>query len=101
MFADRFGSYSIAATFAGTPSLRRLKSIMRYARLAPPPRWREVLRPCTLRPPLRLSPSTSLRSGVDRVSSPKSGEEAKHLPGLVRLGLRMGMVLSRLGLRLL
>jgi hypothetical protein len=29
MFADRFGSYSIAATFAGTPSITRLKSISR------------------------------------------------------------------------
>jgi hypothetical protein len=29
MRAERFGSYSIAATFAGTPSLRRLKSITR------------------------------------------------------------------------
>ena len=29
MRADRFGSYSIAATFAGTPSFRRLKSMMR------------------------------------------------------------------------
>ena len=29
MRADRFGSYSIAATFAGTPSLTRLKSIVR------------------------------------------------------------------------
>ena len=29
MRAERFGSYSIEATFAGTPSLRRLKSMMR------------------------------------------------------------------------
>ncbi len=29
MFAERFGSYSIAATFAGTPSFVRLKSIWR------------------------------------------------------------------------
>ena len=29
MRADRFGSYSIAATFAGTPSFVRLKSIRR------------------------------------------------------------------------
>ena len=29
MLADRFGSYSIAATFAGTPSFVRLKSITR------------------------------------------------------------------------
>ena len=29
MRADRLGSYSIAATFAGTPSLVRLKSMIR------------------------------------------------------------------------
>jgi len=29
MWAERFGSYSIAATFAGIPSLVRLKSILR------------------------------------------------------------------------
>ena len=29
MRADRLGSYSIAATFAGTSSLRRLKSMIR------------------------------------------------------------------------
>jgi hypothetical protein len=29
MRADRFGSYSIEATFAGTPSFVRLKSILR------------------------------------------------------------------------
>ncbi len=29
MYAERFGSYSIAATLAGTPSLVRLKSILR------------------------------------------------------------------------
>ena len=41
----RFGSYSMAATLAGTPSLTRLKSMRRYWRLWPPPRWRAVLRP--------------------------------------------------------
>jgi large subunit ribosomal protein L2 len=71
--AERFGSYSMCATFAGTPSLRRLKSILRYSRLAPPPRWREVLRPCALRPPDFLSPSTSDFSGRSRVISAKSG----------------------------
>ena len=33
MRADRFGSYSIAATFAGTPSFRRLKSMIAVAAL--------------------------------------------------------------------
>ena len=41
----RFGSYSMAATLAGTPSLMRRKSTMRYRCLWPPPLWRAVLRP--------------------------------------------------------
>src|SRR4051795_2989239 len=96
MYADRFGSYSMAATRAGTPSLVRLKSILRYRRLAPPPRWRAVLRPSALRPPDFLRPSTSERSGSVFVISAKSGYETNRRPGLVGLGLRMGI-----GLRLL
>src|SRR5919107_391677 len=96
MYAVRLGSYSIAATFAGMPSRRRLKSTLRYRRLAPPPRWREVLRPLALRPPDFFRPSTSVRSGSVFVISAKSGYETKRRPGLVGLGLRMGI-----GLRLL
>src|SRR3954469_8967696 len=92
MYDDRFGSYSIAATLAGTPSLRlRLKSILRYRRLAPPPRWREVLRPLALRPPDFLRPSTSVFSGSAFVISAKSGYVTKRRPGEVGLGLRIGM----------
>src|SRR3954449_11305167 len=91
MYAVRLGSYSMAATLAGTPSLRRLKSIRRYRRLAPPPRWREVLRPWVLRPPLLVRPSTSDFSGSTFVISEKSGYVTKRRPGLVGLGLRMGM----------
>src|SRR2546423_4341744 len=91
MYAERFGSYSIAATLAGTPSLRRLKSILRYRRLAPPPRWRDVLRPRALRPPLLVRPSTSDFSGSSRVTSAKSGYVEKRRPGLVGLGLRIGI----------
>ena len=69
MYAERFGSYSIAATFAGMLSRVRLKSIRRYRRLAPPPRWRAVLRPLALRPPDFLSPSTRDFSGVVLVIS--------------------------------
>src|SRR6201991_5346296 len=90
MYAERFGSYSIAATLAGTLSLVRLKSTLRYRRLAPPPRWREVLRPLTLRPPDFLSPSTSVRSGVVFVISAKSGCETERRPGGAGLGLRTG-----------
>src|SRR5271154_731966 len=91
MYAERLGSYSIAATRACTPSLRRLKSTRRYARLAPPPRWRAVLRPCALRPPLFFRPSMSVFSGVDFVTSAKSGYETNRIPGLVGLGLRIGI----------
>src|SRR5919106_3329571 len=92
MYEDRFGSYSMAATRAGTPSLRlRLKSIFRYRRLAPPPRWRDVLRPLVLRPPDFLSPSVSVFSGVDFVISEKSGYVTKRRPGEVGLGLRIGI----------
>src|SRR4051794_35366750 len=91
MCAERFGSYSIAATFAGTPSLRRLKSTLRYRRLAPPPRWRAVLRPLLLRPPDFLRPSTSVFSGSDFVMTLKSAYETKRSPGLVGLGLRIGI----------
>src|SRR5687767_11845611 len=85
MCAERFGSYSIAATRAGTPSLRRLKSILRYLRFAPPPRWREVIRPCALRPPDFLRPSTSDFSGSAFVTSALSFQVAKRRPGDVGL----------------
>src|SRR5215213_5001095 len=91
MYDDRLGSYSIAATRAGTPSLRRLKSTLRYSRLAPPPRWRAVLRPWALRPPDFVRPSTRVFSGSEVVISAKSGYVAKRRPGLVGLGLRMAM----------
>src|SRR5215210_7020506 len=94
MWAERFGSYSIAATRAGTPSFVRLKSILRYRRLAPPPRWREVLRPRALRPPLLVSPSTSVFSGSVFVISAKSGNVMKRRPADVGLGLRIGMCLE-------
>src|SRR5436305_3145692 len=91
MYAERFGSYSICATLAGTPSLRRLKSIFRYRRLAPPPRCREVLRPRALRPPDLLRPSVRDFSGSDRVISAKSGYVTKRRPGEVGLGFRIGI----------
>ena len=51
MRADRFGSYSIVDTFAGMSRLSRLKSMMRYIRLWPPPRHQDVSSPLLLRPP--------------------------------------------------
>src|SRR5918997_6483684 len=91
MYALRLGSYSIAATWAGTPSLVRLKSTLRYRRLAPPPRWREVLRPFELRPPDFLSPSVRPFSGRFLSRPEKSAYETKRRPGLVGLGLRIGI----------
>src|SRR5918993_1928885 len=91
MYAERLGSYSVAATRAGTPSLRRLKSMMRYRRLAPPPRWRDVLRPLALRPPLFFRPSVNPFSGLVFVISAKSGYVTKRRPGDVGLGLRIGI----------
>src|SRR3954467_5947544 len=94
MYAERFGSYSMAATFAGIPSLRRLKSTRRYRRLAPPPRGRDVLRPRAVRPPDFVRPSTRDFSGSRFVISAKSGYVAKRRPGLVGLGLRIGIALA-------
>src|SRR3954471_23432657 len=94
MYAVRLGSYSIAATLAGMPSRRRLKSTLRYRRFAPPPRWRDVLRPLALRPPDFLSPSTRVFSGVFFVISAKSEYVTKRRPGLVGLGLRIGICLD-------
>src|SRR3954463_3298032 len=91
MYEDRFGSYSIAPTLAGRASLRRFEAILRYSRLAPPPRWRDVLRPRELRPPDFLRPSTSDFSGLSLVTSAKSEYVAKRRPGLVGLGLRSGI----------
>src|SRR5690606_23575075 len=85
MRADRFGSYSMAATLAGIPSLSRLKSMIRYSRLCPPPRCRTVTRPCALRPPLFLSGSTSDRSGSVFVMSRKSATVMPRRPGDVGL----------------
>src|SRR6476659_886730 len=95
MYAVRLGSYSIAATFAGTPSLVRLKSILRYRRLAPPPRCRAVLRPSALRPPDFFRPSTRVRSGSLFVISAKSGNVMNRRPGDVGFGLRIGMAKGR------
>src|SRR6185312_4470545 len=94
MYAERSGSYSMWATFAGMPSLRRLKSIMRYRRLAPPPRWRDVLRPWALRPPDFFRPSVSDFSGLVRVTSAKSGYVTNRRPGEVGLGFLIGITHS-------
>src|SRR3954462_7043403 len=88
MRAERFGSYSIAATFAGTPSLTRLKSITRKRRLWPPPWWRVVMRPLLLRPPFFVTGASSDFSGSFLVISAKSETVMKRRPGDVGLYLR-------------
>src|SRR4051794_7699409 len=92
MRAVRFGSYSMCATLAGTPSLStRLKSISRYCRLWPPPWCRVVIRPWTLRPPFLGSGTSRDFSGVDRVISAKSATLEPRRPGVVGLYLRIGI----------
>src|SRR6266571_2732533 len=92
MRAVRFGSYSMCATLAGTPSLScRRKSISRYARLWPPPWCRVVMRPELLRPPLPCRGRTSDFSGSSRVTSTKSAWLAPRRPGVVGLYLRIAM----------
>ena len=91
MRALRLGSYSMAATLAGMPSLFRRKSMIRYCCLWPPPRWRDVLRPWLLRPPLCGLGASSDFSGRSRVISEKSETVWKRRPGLVGLRERSGM----------
>src|SRR5918999_375627 len=70
MRAVRLGSYSMCATFAGTPSLFLLKSTTRLRRL-----------------------STSLRSGRERVTSSNEDTLAPRLAGDVGLYLRTAIAL--------
>src|SRR6266481_3547397 len=92
MRALRLGSYSMWATFAGIASLSRRKSISRYCCLWPPPWWRVVIRPWTLRPAFFGLGTTSDRSGWSRVMSEKSANDIPRRPGVVGLAFRMVMV---------
>src|SRR6266705_2002452 len=82
MRAERFGSYSMPITSAATPRLRRLKSILRYFCLWPPPMWREVSRPKLLRPPVFFFGSTRLLAGCHFVISSKAGSDLKRSVGV-------------------
>ena len=93
MRALRLGSYSIVVTRPDTPNLFRLKSMMRYFRLWPPPRWRTVVRPVLLRPPLFFNGANSDRSGVVVVRSLKLDTLMPLRPGDVGLYLLIAMVL--------
>ena len=91
MRAERFGSYSIVATFAGMPSLLRLKSMSRYSLRVPPPLWRTVICPLKLRPECFLRTSSKDRSGSTLLRSEKSIVVMKRLAGLVGLYFFTGM----------
>src|SRR5438309_10015818 len=91
MRAVRFGSYSIAATLAGTANFSRRKSMRRYCRLWPPPRYRDVMWPLLLRPPVPRFGSSSDFSGVVFVISPKSDTERNRVAGVTGLNCRMPM----------
>ncbi|MBA7661953.1 hypothetical protein ES703_69973 [subsurface metagenome] len=69
--AERFGSYSIVSTTPGTPILSRLKSIMRYNLLCPPPRRRTDMRPREFLPPDLERDSTRGLCGRRVVNSSK------------------------------
>src|SRR5258708_2251607 len=89
MRALRFGSYSISETLPGIPNLFRLKSILRYCRLCPPPRWRDVRWPWLLRPPDFLSGSSSDFSGSARVISSKPLTDLKRVAAVIGRNWRM------------
>ena len=91
MRAERFGSYSMCVTVAGTPCLLRLKSTFRYIRLWPPPRRRIEMCPWLSRPPLFVSGSTSDFSGVERVISAKSDTLRNRVPFVTGLNWRIPM----------
>src|SRR3954468_15477384 len=88
---ERFGSYSIVVTFAGMSRLSRLKSMMRYIRLWPPPRHHDVRLPRLLRPPVLLSGSTSGLYGSCVVISSKVWTVLNRDPGDVGLNCLMGI----------
>src|ERR1044072_7683075 len=87
--ALRLGSYSISATRPGMPNLSRLKSILRYWRLCPPPRCREVRWPRLFRPPDFFIGSSSDFSGVSRVISSNPDTERKRVPAVIGRNCRM------------
>src|SRR5271163_4177030 len=94
MRAERFGSYSIAATFAGIPVFSRRKSTDRYFCWCPPPRCHAVTSPCEFRPPVRFCTSTSDFSGVCLVISLLSSMVRKRRDGVYGLNVFIAIVAS-------
>ncbi len=82
---ERFGSYSIDATFAGISCLSRLKSISRNRFLWPPPRHQDVRWPRLSRPPVLSLPFVRDFVGSDFVISEKSDVVRWRMPGDVGL----------------
>src|SRR5271155_3330294 len=91
MRAERFGSYSMAATFAGIPVFSRRKSTCRYFCAWPPPRCQAVISPCEFRPPVRFCDSTSDFSGVCLVISLLSSMVRKRRDGVYGLNVLIGI----------
>src|SRR5262249_19006704 len=90
MNADLFGSYSMDATVAGISSLSRLKSIILYFCLWPPPRCRQVTWPLLLRPPVfffgrssDFSGCTVARKPLSLVSCSFAERTSRLVPGVI------------------
>src|SRR5579863_3712694 len=94
MRAERLGSYSMAATFAGMPIFSRRKSIERNRRACPPPRCQDVTSPWELRPPVRFFASVSDFSGVSFVISLLSSIVRKRRAGVYGLKVFSAIVAS-------
>src|SRR6266850_197697 len=77
------------------PNLSRRKSTSRSIRLAPPPRWRTVMRPYTLRPLVRRLGESRLFSGSFLVISSYVTYVRYRRAGEVGLTVRMPMVALR------
>src|SRR5688572_29450725 len=92
MRADRFGWYSTVDTLPGMSFLSRLKSMIRYSRLWPPPRHQDVRCPWLLRPPERSSFSVSGACGSFVVISSNVSDVFCRTPGDVGLYLRIAML---------
>src|SRR5437899_9996901 len=85
MRAERFGSYSMVATVAGTPDLSRLKSMVRIFRLCPPPRCHMVMSPALRRPPVRCLILVSGLCGRFVVRSSLTTVDLKRSVGVIGL----------------
>src|SRR6516165_5685262 len=85
MKAVRLGSYSRRSTVAVISNLARLKSMIRYRLLLPPPRQRMVIRPVLLRPPLPRRPSVNALTDLPFHSPLRSTTTSCRCDGVVGL----------------